>query len=94
MLRLRGLLWRRQLDRDLDDEMAFHLAMREARFRREGMPPAEARTAAWRQFGNVGSLRERCRDLWTFVWLETFWQNIRYGARQLRRSPGPAERRL
>ena len=87
-LRLRGLLLRRQLDRDLDDELAFHLAMREARFRREGMTAADARAAARRQFGNVGSLRERCRDLWTFTWLETFWQDIRCGARQLRRSPG------
>jgi putative ABC transport system permease protein len=72
--RLHALLHRRQLERDLDDELAFHLAMRGK--------------GARRQFGNVTSIREQCRDPWTFVWLETFLQDLRYGARQLRRSPG------
>jgi len=72
--RVHALLHRRQLEQDLDDELAFHLAMRGA--------------AARRPFGNVASIREQCRDLWTFVWLETFLQDLKYGARQLRRSPG------
>ena len=78
-LRLRALVKRRQLDRDLEDELQFHLAMREE----QGTP-----RAARRQFGNVASIKERCRDLWTFVWLDTAWRDLRYAVRQLRRSPG------
>jgi hypothetical protein len=39
------------------------------------------------QFGNLAQVKEECRDQWTFVWLETFWQDLRYGGRQLRRAP-------
>jgi len=76
-LKLRALFLRRQLDRDLDDELQFHLAMR-----------GQAEGAARRPFGNVTRIREQCRDLWTFIWLETFWQDVRYGGRQLARGPG------
>jgi putative ABC transport system permease protein len=74
-LRVRAVFRRRQLERDLEDEMAFHLAMRE-----EKLQDADA---ARRQFGNVTSVMESCRELWTFVWLETWWQDLRYGLRQL-----------
>jgi hypothetical protein len=88
ILRVRAFFLRRRLDRDLDDEMQFHLAMREQKYLDQGMSAAEARAAARRQFGSPANIREVCRDLWTFVWLETFWQDVRYGMRQLRRSPG------
>jgi putative ABC transport system permease protein len=73
---------------DLEDEMAFHLAMREERERAAGASPGDARAAARRQFGNVTSVVETCRELWTFVWLETWWQDLRYAVRQLRRARG------
>jgi putative ABC transport system permease protein len=76
-LRLKALIMRRRLDRDLEDELAFHLAMREA---------AHCETAR-SGFGNPTSLKETCREMWTFVSLETFWQDLRYGARMLGRTP-------
>ena len=50
-LRLKAMLRQRQLDRDLDDEMAFHLAMREQANRASGLTPDDARMTARKQFG-------------------------------------------
>ena len=53
-----------------------------------GMTRAEARAAAIRKFGNLTRVMEDTRAVWTWVWLEQFLQDIRYGVRGLRRSPG------
>jgi hypothetical protein len=78
-LRLRALLHRRRLDRDLDEELAFHLAARAER-----SSPLEAR----RSFGNPTVVKETMREMWTFNWLETISRDLRYAARSLRKSPG------
>ena len=88
LLRLKAIFQRNKLDRDLDLEVAFHLAMREEKIRRDGIAPEEARYAAHRQFGNITSLKERSREMWTLVSLEGLLQDIRFGARKLRKSPG------
>jgi putative ABC transport system permease protein len=87
-LRLKTVFKRRQLDRDLGEELEFHLAMKEQKLIEQGMPPREAHYAARRSLGNVTSLKETSREMWIFPWLETFVQDIRYGLLQLRRSPG------
>jgi len=53
-----------------------------------GMSPDEARYAALRRFGNVALIEEGSRGMWTWNGLETLGQDIRYGLRHLRRSPG------
>jgi predicted permease len=82
-LRAKALVYRRRLERDLDDELAFHLTMRAQKY---GADPA-ALTKASRQFGNATRIRETCRELWTFAPLETLWQDLRYAGRTLARTP-------
>jgi putative ABC transport system permease protein len=86
---LRGkTLWKHpQLDRELNDEVAFHLAMRELKNRAAGMDADEARYAARRQFGNATGVKDRTLSLWRWEAIEALWQDVRYGARSLRKSP-------
>jgi putative ABC transport system permease protein len=86
-LRVKALWKRPQLDRDLEDELAFHLAMRAEKNRAAGIDAKEAGYAAHRQFGNVTRVKERSRDMWTFAFLETIGQDVRCGFRVLRKSP-------
>lgn len=73
-------LWRRKrLDRDLSDELSFHLAMKTQATGDE----REAR----RIMGNLTAIQEQCRSLWTFTRIETCWQDVRYAARTLARTP-------
>jgi predicted permease len=74
--------------RDIDDEIAFHLAMRQAEHEREGLAPETAWRTAARQFGNVTALKEQTRDMWKFPSFESLVRDIRYALRALRRAPG------
>jgi len=85
-LKLRTLLRRRQLEKDLREELAFHKEMREADLRHRG--EADAAPAAARRFGNETLIRENCREAWTFVGIERFVSDVRYAARSLRKRPG------
>src|SRR5256885_5652534 len=85
--RFRAPTKRKQLDRDLEDELAFHLAMREQQNRNAGMDSTEARFMARRQLGNATWLRGTVREMWTFVSLEALWRDLRHGARVLRQNP-------
>jgi putative ABC transport system permease protein len=86
--RVRGVIFRRRLEHEVEEELAFHLAMREADYVREGMESGEARAAARRRFGNVTHFKEHTRDMWTFPSLESFWQDARFAMRTLRKAPG------
>jgi predicted permease len=84
--RLLALVRRGRLERDLDDEIAFHMAMREAEHLRSGLTPREAELGARRQFGNPTALREQTRDAWVVASFEIWLQDIRFAFRSLRRS--------
>ena len=77
--RLRAFWHRRELDRDLEDELAFHLAMNEQAL---GDP-----ITARRRLGNATAFKESCRDLWAFTALEAWWQDVRYALRTLKNNP-------
>jgi MacB-like periplasmic core domain len=88
LLRLRSLTSRERLDRDLDDEVAFHLAMREQKNRGLGLDASDARYAARRQFGNVTLVKERSWEMWSVAAVETLWGDFRYALRTLAKKPG------
>jgi len=89
-------LWRRLLfyvrrnrfDRELEEEMRFHLEMKAQENAEAGMEPLEARYAAERQFGNQTLLQEVSREMWGVRSIETLFQDLRYGVRMLLKNPG------
>lgn len=59
---LRSVLFRARLEREMQEEMAAHLARATERFQAAGLPPDEARTAALREFGNIAAIKDDARD--------------------------------
>src|SRR5512145_638758 len=86
--RLLSLARRGRLEREMEDEMRFHLEMQIEQNLGAGMSPVEARQAARRQFGNQTWLKEVSRDMWSLRFIETLIQDLRYGARTLMKNPG------
>jgi predicted permease len=86
--KLRDLLRRRRLVDDLIEEIRSHLEMEEQESLEAGMSSEDGHYAALRRFGNVTLAEERSRNMWEWSSLETLLQDLRYGLRQLRRSPG------
>ncbi len=85
---LHALFHRRAADREIADEVAHYLAEATAAHEARGLSPAEAARAARRELGNELNVREEVRGYgWENV-LETFFADLRYAARRLRRSPG------
>jgi predicted permease len=86
-LRLRALVLRRKLERDLDDELRFHLEMKREKLERSGVETLKASLAARKRLGNPTLLREDTRSLWTFAWVEEFVRDLRYACRTMARTP-------
>jgi predicted permease len=86
--RVRGLFKHKLLERELDDEVRFHLQMQIDDNLNAGMNATEARYTALRSFGAVESMKENYRERRAFVLIETTAQDLRYAARTLRKSPG------
>jgi predicted permease len=86
--RLSGLLRKGSLERDMDDELDFHLQMEIDENIRKGMSPSQARSEAQRRLGRVAQLKETYREAHALPIFEVLWQDIRFGFRMLRRSPG------
>ena len=74
--------------KNLDQEIRDHIERETLANIDRGMSPADARAAALRAFGNITRVTEQTREVWSLVWLEQLWQDIRYGIRMLLRNPG------
>ena len=85
---LASLVKRRQFDRDLADELTFHVQARAEHLRREGVPSGEAARRARLDFGSFESYKDQARDVRAGLWIEQLRQDLRYGARILLGRPG------
>jgi hypothetical protein len=84
---LRARVRYRHFDADLQEELRVHEAMKREELEASGTPPAEAGAAARRALGNVTQMREGARHVWIAPWLESVFQDARYGVRTLARQP-------
>jgi len=79
--------WRKR-EKELEKEIQHHLRMGEEERVERGASPRDARAGARREFGNVELVKELARDVWGWRWLEDLYEDLRFGARTLRKSPG------
>ena len=74
---LRSLLRRTQVERELDEELRYHIEQQTEQNIRLGMNPEEARYAARKAFGGVEQAKEQSRDARGVRWIEDLWQDLR-----------------
>jgi predicted permease len=86
--RLRALTRKRDVERELDEELLFHIEKQVELNVARGMSPDEAWRAALATFGRVENIKEECRDARGLRPIEEMWQDLRYGVRKLLKSPG------
>ena len=85
---LERLFARKRLETDLDKELRFHFESQVADKVRSGIPEMEARRLTRIEFGGIEQIKENCRESRGTLWVESLVQDLRYGARQLCKSPG------
>jgi predicted permease len=87
-LRLRSILRKSKIERELDEELRYHIEQQTEQNIRLGMDPEEARYAAQKAFGGIEQAKEQSRDARGVRWLDELWQDLRFGARMLMKNPG------
>ena len=87
-LRLRSLFGSLQADQELDDELRDHLERKSEEYVAQGMTQEEAHRRARLDLGGIEQTKEKCREARQVNWIQDFVQDLRYGLRVLRKSPG------
>src|SRR2546425_9779884 len=87
-LRLRSLFRWAQADQGLDDELRDHLERKTEEYVAQGMTQEEAHRRARLDLGGIEQTKEKCRDARRVNWIQGFVQDLRFGIRALRKSPG------
>jgi predicted permease len=86
--RLQYLIWQRQADAEVREELEFHHAMKQRDLEAVGLSASDASMAANRAMGNTLHALEHAREVWLGPWLESIWQDCVYGVRMTRRHAG------
>ncbi|MDQ3255157.1 MAG: permease prefix domain 1-containing protein [Acidobacteriota bacterium] len=87
-LRLRALFRKAGMEQELDEEVRFHIEREIEINIQRGMSAEEARFVALRNFGGVEQIKEVCREARGVRFIETFFQDLRFGTRTLLKNPG------
>ncbi len=87
-LRLRSLFGREQVEKDLSDELRDHLERKTEEYVAQGMTQREAHLRARLDMDGIEQTKEKCREARGVNWIQDFVQDLRYGTRTLRKSPG------
>ncbi len=86
--RVYSLLHRSRADAELQREIEIHVQQLTKEAIAAGMTESEARVMALRGFGPIEQTKEKCRETRRVTWIQDFAQDLRYGVRMLRESPG------
>src|SRR5437660_4390355 len=87
-LRLRSLFRWAQADQELDDELREHLERKTEEYMAQGMTQEEAHRRARLDLDGIEQTKEKCRDARRVNWIQGFVQDLRFGFRMWRKSPG------
>jgi len=86
----RSLFRKGRLEREMDEEMRFHVEMETQKQMQRGLSPEAARTRALQSFGGIQKNKEECREAGGTRWIETLFQDVRWALRALRKNPAYA----
>jgi putative ABC transport system permease protein len=88
LFRLRSLFRRKAVEKELDEEVRFHVEQLVEQYEKSGIPREEALRRARLEFGGIEQAKEECRDARGVHLIETLFQDARFSLRMLRKSPG------
>src|SRR5437764_13106566 len=87
VFRLRQMLSKDRAERELAEELQYHIEAQAQENLGKGMSESEARRAALLAFGGLDKFLEQCREAQGITWAENLFADVRYALRGMRRSP-------